>query len=383
MKAMNGVVLGLMMAVAGAAGTAGTADFQKGLDAYEAGDYATTLREWRPLAEQGDATTQYNLGLMYANGLGVAQDDREAVKWHRLAAEKGLAAAQVSLGVMYDDGRGVPQDHREAVKWYRMAAEKGLARAQYNLGVKYWNGEGVPESDYEAYIWSSLAVAGGSEKAKKLRKDAENRLSRADLAAAQKQANRRFRAIEERKAENAVAPSIAPTPGGNSKDGTTMTLIGDIEPGDARIVQRRIESGNVKTITFDSNGGNLAEGVEIGRLIRQHLIHTHVPAGAKCYSACVFAFVGGVERNVAGLVGIHSFYSEAFLGSENYTAASEVYDLVSAEAEAYIKEMRIPTDLLDHMKRVGHDEIAILGESELESYFLKGVDPVYRQTRKQ
>ena len=73
------------------------ADFQKGLTAAENGDYATALREWMPLAEQGDAAAQYNLGWMYANGLGVPQDDQAAVKWYRLAAEQGEAYAQDRL----------------------------------------------------------------------------------------------------------------------------------------------------------------------------------------------------------------------------------------------------------------------------------------------
>lgn len=50
-----------------------SADFQEGLDAYNRGDYQAALREMRPLAEQGDARAQVNLGYMYEKGLGVAQ----------------------------------------------------------------------------------------------------------------------------------------------------------------------------------------------------------------------------------------------------------------------------------------------------------------------
>ncbi|MDA8703246.1 hypothetical protein N9M30_04760, partial [Pseudomonadales bacterium] len=64
--------------------TAWAADFDKGLAAAEAGDYTTALAEWKPLAEQGDATAQFNLALMYDNGQGVIEDDKEAVKWYRL-----------------------------------------------------------------------------------------------------------------------------------------------------------------------------------------------------------------------------------------------------------------------------------------------------------
>jgi hypothetical protein len=103
-------------------------DFQKGRDAYDSGDYATALREWRPLAEQGYAGAQYNLGDMYRNGTGVAQDGAEAVRWYRLAAEQGVAAAQSNLGYMYRHGEGVPQDYAEAARWYRLAGEQRKTR---------------------------------------------------------------------------------------------------------------------------------------------------------------------------------------------------------------------------------------------------------------
>ena len=80
----------------------------------------------RQAAEQGDATAQFNLGNMYANGEGVPQDDPEAARWFRLAAEQGLASAQFNLGVMCANGEGVLKDNAEAVRWYRLAAEQGL-----------------------------------------------------------------------------------------------------------------------------------------------------------------------------------------------------------------------------------------------------------------
>ena len=67
------------------------ADFKKGLDAAKKGNFETALKEWRPLAEQGDSYAQYNLGLMYDYGLGVIEDDTQAVYWFRKAAEQGEA----------------------------------------------------------------------------------------------------------------------------------------------------------------------------------------------------------------------------------------------------------------------------------------------------
>ena len=97
----------LSLALAFGAGAALAQDFQKGFAAYDAGDYATALKEWRPLAEQGIAGAQYNIGQMYRNGTGVLQDYAEAVKWYRLAAEQGYANSQKSVAFMYKNGKGV------------------------------------------------------------------------------------------------------------------------------------------------------------------------------------------------------------------------------------------------------------------------------------
>ncbi len=64
-------------------------DYEAGEKAYKQGDYATELKKLRPLAEQGDANMQFNLGLMYARGRGVPRDYAEAVRWYRQAAAQG------------------------------------------------------------------------------------------------------------------------------------------------------------------------------------------------------------------------------------------------------------------------------------------------------
>ena len=72
------------------------ADFQEGYAAYERGDYATALREFRALAEQGDAGAQNNLGFMYSEGKGVPQDYAEAARWYRMAAEQSHGSCTAS-----------------------------------------------------------------------------------------------------------------------------------------------------------------------------------------------------------------------------------------------------------------------------------------------
>ena len=100
------------------------AGFDEGTAAYDRGDYATALREWRPLAKQGVADAQYNLGVMYGEGLGVPQDYAKAVGWWRKAAEQGHATAQYNLGVAYHNGEGVPQNYAQAHMWHNLAASR-------------------------------------------------------------------------------------------------------------------------------------------------------------------------------------------------------------------------------------------------------------------
>ena len=128
---------------------------------------AKALAELRVRAEKGEASAQYNLGWMYANGQGVAKDEVEAVKWFRKAADQGDAYGQYFLGLMYDNGRGVAKDDVEAVKWYRKAADQGYADAQSNLGGSYANGRGVAKDEVEAYKWWLLSGAQGDEFARK------------------------------------------------------------------------------------------------------------------------------------------------------------------------------------------------------------------------
>jgi hypothetical protein len=196
-------------------------DFDKGYAAYQAGDYATALAEWRPLAEQGDALAQFVLGVMYNDGEGVPQDNAEAVKWYRLAAEQGNDSGQLNLGLMYNNGWGIPQDHALAVrwyrsaanqgnanaqymlgfmirsgigslqdfaevfKWYRLAAEQGYANAQSGLGFMYEHGEFVPQDNIRAHMWLNIAGANGAALGSKFRSEIGEEMTAADISLAQ------------------------------------------------------------------------------------------------------------------------------------------------------------------------------------------------------
>lgn len=117
------------------------------------------LRTLKRSAALGDAESQYKLGLSFAEGNGVPQDDAEAVKWFRRAADQGHGVAQFDLAVMYDRGTGVSQDFVEAAKWYRKAADQGDAGGQYNLGIMFATGENVLQDYVEAHKWFNLAAA--------------------------------------------------------------------------------------------------------------------------------------------------------------------------------------------------------------------------------
>lgn len=185
---------------------------EDGWSAYQSGDYGTALYFWRPLADQGKADIQFNLGIMYEKGQGVTQDYTEAAKWYRKSAEKGNAIAQFNLGLMYAKGDGLVQDYVLAQYWInlaaklgnpnavqaydwvvskmtpfqivaatdnamatgdyvtaasllRLSAEKGYAYAQNNLGIMYESGQGVSQSYAEAAMWYRKAANQGSSAA--------------------------------------------------------------------------------------------------------------------------------------------------------------------------------------------------------------------------
>lgn len=162
------------------------ADLQAGVAAYDRGDYAAALHEWRPLAEHGNAEAQFYVGALYYHGEGVPQSSAEAARWYRRAADQGHAAAQHNLGVMSYAGEGMPEDHREAFQWFRRAAEQGHGPAQYNLGIMYAEGDGTSLDNAQAYLWFSLAASQNERNAGQARDFVAARMTPGQLAEAQR-----------------------------------------------------------------------------------------------------------------------------------------------------------------------------------------------------
>ena len=104
------------------------ADFETAMDAYNRKDYATALREWQALAEQGEADAQDFLGTLYFKGWGVAQDYTKARQWWK------KAAAQSDLALLYANGLGGSQDLVQAYMWYSLEAGNG-----YEIATGYRN----------------------------------------------------------------------------------------------------------------------------------------------------------------------------------------------------------------------------------------------------
>jgi TPR repeat protein len=138
-------------------GGAALADVKRGVDLWQAGNFAGAVKEWRTLADKGDADAQFNLGQAYKLGRGVPADLGSAQSWYEKAAAKGHEQAQVNLGlILFQRG-----DRAKAMPWIRKAADGGDPRAQYVLGTALFNGDLVPKDWPRAYAFMQLAAAQG------------------------------------------------------------------------------------------------------------------------------------------------------------------------------------------------------------------------------
>jgi TPR repeat protein len=124
----------------------GNANFEAGIAAYHANDLPLAYKAFLAAAKEGHADSQFNVGSMYEQGIGVGKDEKEAVAWYGKAASQGSAAAQFNLGVLYENGRGTKIDFAKANEWYRKASVQGDALAIGNLGMLYVRGQGVKEN---------------------------------------------------------------------------------------------------------------------------------------------------------------------------------------------------------------------------------------------
>jgi TPR repeat protein len=175
------------------------ADTAAGLAAFKNKEYQKAYQEWKVAADAGQAEAQFDLGVLYAQGLGVLRDLGTAESWYRKSAAQGNAEAEFALGQMYARGWGIPRDTADAVRWlelansvdtdgpptdwlsvegygvqkdpqqaaywYQQAADKGHAEAQYELAVLYSSGKGVKRDEAQAARWVSASAGQGYSRA--------------------------------------------------------------------------------------------------------------------------------------------------------------------------------------------------------------------------
>ena len=133
------------------------ADVKQGVDAWQRGDYATAIKEWRPLAISGDADAQFNLAQAYKLGRGVPTDLKQAEMWYKKAADKGHVQAADNYGlVLFQNG-----DRKGALPWLEKSATRGEPRAQYVLGTALFNGDIADKDWVRAYALMTRASSAG------------------------------------------------------------------------------------------------------------------------------------------------------------------------------------------------------------------------------
>ena len=133
-----------------------------GIEAWQKGDYATAVNNWRPLAEKGDADAAFNLGQAYRLGRGVVLNLAAAQTWLERAAKGDHLDAQTTLGLLlFQNGNRIG-----GLRWLKVAAERGEPRAMLVYGTALYNGDGVPRDPVLAYAYVSRSAAQGLPPAK-------------------------------------------------------------------------------------------------------------------------------------------------------------------------------------------------------------------------
>lgn len=123
--------------------------------------YEDAWRMYLPLADGGSPEAQYNIGMMYGNGMGVPESPEDAFEWFMKSAEQGEVDAMYHVGLAYEHGWGVEQSYEEAFGWYRDAADAGEQYSCCRLGVLYEFGLGAPQSYEKALEYHMKAAEEG------------------------------------------------------------------------------------------------------------------------------------------------------------------------------------------------------------------------------
>ena len=137
-------------------------DYQNARSAYAAGDYTKAYQLFQALAESGDTKAQYDLSLMYIQGIGTQKNIEQGLVWLKRAAEKGNIEAMLELGVLYQKIDTLDNAPQLALHWFEKAAMAGSAVGQYNLAHMYMDGGQIAIDLPKAYIWMAISDATGN-----------------------------------------------------------------------------------------------------------------------------------------------------------------------------------------------------------------------------
>lgn len=154
-------------------------------DAFERAEYVTALELYETLAAQGEAEAQFQLGLMYEQGLGTDVDGQMAQRYYEQAAEQQSPQALDALGMLHLKGEGVIQNFKESLRLFQQAAEQGYPRAQHNLGIAFADGKGTFRDPVKAHMWFNLAAANGYPEAAASRERLAASMAQSEIARAQ------------------------------------------------------------------------------------------------------------------------------------------------------------------------------------------------------
>jgi ATP-dependent protease ClpP protease subunit len=246
--------------------------FEDGIKAYDAGDFATALNLWRPLAEEGRAQAQFNLGVLYEKGQGVSQDLAESASWYLRAARKGDLDAQFKVAGLYENGIGVPRDPDEARQWYRVVLMN-------------------PLTDRETQQTKQRAM----ERLKSLP------LAPGEMEEAFAYSGGRFLLHRASSGDCVVAMQ-----GSVTRDSTSSFR-------DAATKADAVNCRKPWILLLESPGGLVDQAIDLGALVRAQKLRTVARYG--CASACSLIFLAGAERVLWG--------SRAAIGFHQPSSASD------------------------------------------------------------
>jgi hypothetical protein len=156
-------------------------------------------------------------------------------------------------------------------------------------------------------------------------------------------------------------------------------LTGEITRADmdsAEVLMRLVQSGRQKiagnTVWLASSGGDIDTAMDLGRLLRKRGIFTYVAKNDLCFSACVFAFMGGERRGVAGRIGIHRPY---FLYTQDSPDRQTRFRHLQKVVKTYVEEMDFPDSLYEAIMLVPPQSMQVVAPADLKRFYLEGISP--------